>query len=183
MRYLLILMTLFFWGCGPKYKVLTALVLPEDPVQKACIQKCTDERAACMDICKANFSICRQKADAVAKKRYEEAMKTYTAKLEQYAKDLERYQWERSFYYEGCWGYGCGPYRSWIWEPMYPYPYIALSKPQKPDFETIKTRTEMQMCRIDCGCEKRYIECFKACGGRVIVRKKCVANCPPSVEK
>ncbi len=179
MRYLAIVMILFFWGCGPKYKVLTALVLPEDPAQKACIQKCTDERATCRDICEADFAICRKKADAVAKKRYEEAMRTYTAKLEQYTKDLERYPCERRFYYyDGCFGYGCGPYYSWIWEPF--PPYIPLAKPKKPNYETIKTETEMRMCRIDCGCEKRYIDCFKACGGKVIVRKKCVANCPTS---
>ncbi len=181
MRYIWLIGVLLFLGCGPKYRVMVATVVPEDPGQQACIQECAQQRSVCADICRANFEICRKKADAAAQKAYNKAMERYTAQLEQYAKDLERIQWEGSLYYGygSCYGdpFGCGPYGGWgIWGP--PYPYLGLAKPRKPDLERFKTRMQMQMCRIDCGCQTRYLECFTKCGGKVIRTKKCVANCP-----
>lgn len=40
----------------------------------------------------------------------------------------------------------------------------------------------LQCSKISCDCERDYRACYKMCGGEVIVKQRCVANCPESIE-
>ena len=180
MRTLLLLLTiLVLGGCAPKYRTTYTYIEPQDPQVKSCIESCEAKRAACRETCAAAFQKCKVKADAIGKKNYERKLQQYYHDLELYTARLRRYQLERDLFYGSgfCYGgYGCGPfYRPIFWEPS---PALTLRRPVKPNLQEEIMQAELKECRIDCGCQQKFDDCFQGCGGKIVTQKICIKNCP-----
>ena len=126
------------------------------------------------------------KSVEIAQKRYDEKMKLYVKELESYARELRRAQFERDFYYmsgfydDFCFASPYHHYRGCGYRPFWydPYPLYVGRPPQNPSLEAERLKAESEMCKLDCGCESLYDECFIAHGGVIKTKKVCIENCP-----
>ena len=183
--FFIILSSLFFLGCSPKYKIVNKYVAPETESGKACLVECQKQYGSCKEVCKANFEICKTKAHAAAQENFELKMQRYSILLEEFLDDMEMYQLEIDMmYFDGFGGYGYGyGYGRYGYYPhslfmMHPMPLFRPTRPRKPSLEKEIQLAEMKMCQIDCGCTKTFDDCFVTCGGIVKADRICIENCP-----
>lgn len=184
MKYIfIILISLFFLGCSPKYKIVNAYVAPQTESGKACLVECQKQYGSCKEVCKANFEICQTKAHATAKENYDRKMQRYSILLERYLDDMEMYQLEIDLmYFDGFYGgygrYGYSGYYPHRMFMMYPMPVYRPARPYKPSLAKEIQLAEAKMCQIDCGCTTTFDDCFVGCGGTVKTDRICIENCP-----
>ena len=190
MRYIFIIISsLFFLGCSPKYKVVNEYIAPQSEAGIVRLSECQKQYGSCKEVCKANFEICETKANAVAKENFENKMQQYSLALERYMDDMEMYQLEIDLmYFDGFGGYGYGMYGGYgryggFYHPrsmfmMGPMPLFRPVRPRKPNLNSEMKSAQMQMCQIDCGCTKTYDSCFIGSGGVLKTKRICVENCP-----
>lgn len=186
MKYVFMLIsTMFFLGCSPKYKVINEYVAPQTPSGLASLSMCQKQYGSCKEVCKTNFEICKTKAHAAAKANYDNKMQQYSLLLERYLDDVEMYQLEIDLMYFGGfgggysrYGYGYGGYYPHRMFMMYPEPLFRPLRPRKPSLAKEMEAAEMQMCQIDCGCTKTYDSCFIGSGGVLKTKRICIENCP-----
>jgi len=188
MRYIfIVLSSLFFLGCSPKYKVVNEYVAPQTESGVACLSACQKQYGSCKEVCKANFEICKTKALSAAKANYKKKMHQYSVLLERYMDDMEMYQLEIDLmYFDGFVGYGYGyghgygrygyyPHSMFMMRPM---PLFRPVRPLKPSLEREMQDAQTQMCQIDCGCTTTFDGCFTGCGGTLKTKRICIENCP-----
>jgi hypothetical protein len=190
MRYILIIIpVLFFLGCSPKYRSVNEYIPPKTEAGQMALSGCQQKLESCKSSCKANFDSCKVKAEAEARKSFDKKMHEYTIRLEQYASDMDMYELEMDLlyfdgfgYYGGGYGYGGLGYRG-FYRPhgmflMGPSPLFRPVRPRKPNLQAEIQAAQMQMCQIDCGCQKAYDSCFVSSGGELKVNQVCIKNCP-----
>ncbi len=184
---ILFFIVLFLSACSPKYKVVKEYVAPMDSEALAVAKAvCAQKRESCKAKCQTAFQSCQPKAWKIAQKRYDEKMKLYVKELESYTGALRRAQFERDFYYmsgfydDFCFASPYHHYRGCGYRPFWydPYPLYIGRPPQKPSLEVERLKAESEMCKLDCGCESLYDECFVAHGGVIKTKKVCIENCP-----
>ncbi|MDD3610485.1 MAG: hypothetical protein PHI49_12130 [Halothiobacillaceae bacterium] len=172
------ILTLVLAGCAsPRYQTVNEHIPPADPAGRACLEQCAGKLTACQGDCKARYQQCREEAGVRARAEFPAVMQAYQSVLAQYRNDLLFYNvnaWmDRGMVwgYPGAWGWGWGMGWGYVAPP-----------PEPPPVPTVEGETERlvrESCDQDCGCQAAYDLCFTSCGGRVVPRQQCIANCPP----
>jgi len=195
MRYLAVVAILFLLnGCSPRYEIKAHYTPPTTQFGKKCIMDCKSKKSLCLSKCDTKYNRCLERAEKSAKDNLNLALKEYDRELSEYKHELERYtleieKWQfrkdrlRDDYYHYkniCDEdrYGCRRFeelrdelsRLDLNRPIRP------TKPEKPSLEN-EIKKFQKNCSRDCGCDKRYDECFTSCGGKVKYEKICVENC------
>lgn len=192
----LVLLTLLFVGCGPRYVIKNEYIPPHSGVSQNCLNSCSMIRQSCQDQCQRNYQYCLDDAYSKAKAVEVNEQRAYDAAYMRYQMDYGLYQmqmqhWQRDYYdYSRDLSYyqsrcerdkdqgACQRrdelrrYMNRLSHERPREPYI----PVRPTFEQILVN-QQSFCTTNCGCEQSYDNCFVGCGGQVIPHKICVENC------
>ena len=167
------------WGCaGPRYQTFYRYEPPTDAAAHACLAPCEQTQKACMDRCSENFAACVRVIEPEAQGRYDDTLKRYEGEWSQYQRDLDRYHISVSLgWVHGGW-YGAGWYDPWWPYGGYQPYYYPPEPPRRPSYAEELGKLSAELCDRDCGCQPNYDACFLGCGGRKIPEQRCIANCP-----
>ncbi len=172
---LLLTGALLIQGCAtPRYVTETRYEVPESGEGQACIATCKVTQDACRSECEAAWKACVDQVEPQVDGAYGQALEAYAHDLKDYRLSLERVHWNAWM------DWGWGGWRASPWAP-YPWPaYVPLpiSPGDPPTKDAVRDGLIKTQCKDDCGCQPKYDDCFKVCGGRVVTETRCVANCP-----
>lgn len=193
---LLLIFTVFFIGCGPKFVVNKEYVAPQGDGSTACITVCEQERRDCEFTCKGDYETCMNRAGSRANIVYQKALNSYEHAYAVYEEDLYFYKKKRQkhekqtqfiirdyeFFTQQCSKhkepYACkrqDELRKTLHQLKLSLP-LRPSPPRSPVFSRILEQ-EQRGCHNQCGCLIQYDSCFSRCGGKVLFHKECVDGC------
>jgi len=183
MKYIFLLLSiLFISSCSPRYHVSTEFVQPSDRFGQECVRKALTQKSACENECKIIYSQCLSDAERSARPLYNDSIRRYNDDMIRYQTRKETY--DRQYHLrhklhklekkckknaEHCHEYQ----NSLLYSALEPYP----NEPRSPDLNYYIEK-HSKYCSSYCSCEQKYEVEFQSCGGKIINRQICVANCP-----
>ncbi len=197
MKYLyLLVFSVFFIGCSPRYVVKTEYIPLNNINSKQCVNECLSKKSQCQKSCDVSYDNCLSSAFNSAKESEKITNKQYQNRYAKYIDKLNNYRyymvnWQesydqnsRDFYY---FHKRCKKHKD-----MYAckresdvkavIDNLIQNKPQKPippkrvTFNQILLK-QQSLCKEECGCKSDYDVCFTSCGGEIVLHKICVQNC------
>jgi len=192
----ILILTVTFIGCAPRYVVKNQYIPPPDKESKVCLQNCTKKKQRCMLRCANDYSDCLSYAYGDAKRIQKSSEESYKKSYNRYLEELNDYDfkmfaWKNRYkqkhddwvyFRDRCLKsrdkYGCKR----EYDLRYVLKKLKQNRPVKPNkpryitFDEILSK-EQQKCSKNCTCGSIYDSCFIGCGGEIIPHKICVENC------
>ncbi len=195
-KYLLMLIAIFFIGCGPKYIVKKQYTPSNNASFSSCVSGCSEQKELCELESNRNYEVCLNNTYDRAKDMYENQLAMYDRAYDDYLFDLRKYnkiqyKMERKYNFlkkdykyfnHQCVKkkdfYACDR-RNIIQKEMHHMKKNAKRYPQEPLKPSLYhiTRTQQSFCKQSNKCQKNFDMCYTNCGGSVVPYKFCVSNC------
>ena len=196
MRYFLLLLSLFFLGCSPKYVLKNHYIPSSKEGFVGCVQECDSKRDRCEKEAVETYEICRQDAYNRTKDIYQIELIAYEKEYTLYLKELNffsssHFSWQNRFnlvyqdykyFLDKCHkhkdSYACARQG----ELDVNLKDLRLRKPLKPreplrlNFNEMYEK-ELLTCKASNNCLNEYDKCYTSCGGEVVPYRICVENC------
>jgi hypothetical protein len=199
MKYLLIaLASLLITACSPKYIVKTLYIQPSTEDGKSCVKECSVKQETCQIHCNQKRDNCLKKTKQEVKAIFPSILNEYDHEIKQYQAELHRYNrkmalWEMKYkrseeqkriYRKLCnkrqdkRGYECRLVKK-AEEEIDELESSEPEKPTRPKKPSLSEEIEIaqKSCSNECGCQKKYDNCFISCGGTLNYKKFCIKNC------
>lgn len=169
-------------GCAgaPRHETVTERLPLVGAEADACLAACATSLLACQRACEDLYQDCLRRVEPGVDEHYRQALERHAGELERYRRALTDYRLD---FWLGWYHDHAGlAYHPWAWGPYWGPPWPACPPPPLPSRAEVAATYREAQCGGDCGCQAADDACFQACGGRLVTRTRCVANCPATGE-
>ncbi len=192
----LILVTLVFSACSPKYEVRKTYDSANANI--SCINSCENNEKQCNTDCRKSYNICLSDARVRANDmiydydreykvnlyHYKKAKNNYDREYKFWLKEYENIQFDYDYYNGQCNisknknSYECKK-KEYFSSRLTKYTNTKPTEPIKIKRVRLSDLVvqEQSSCTLNCGCTDVYDRCFSKCGGKITYQKFCISNC------
>jgi len=196
-KYIFVLVVgIFFIGCGPKYIIKKQYTPSIKSNFSQCLSSCNKEKSLCSKSCETNYQTCLNGEYDRAKEIYARELNTYKNDYDDYIIRLRKYnkkqykieqkyrflQQDYSYFNYQCVKkhdmYACDRRDSLLYK-INNIKNKARRHPQEPIKPSLYkiTNAQQSLCKNECGCQNSFDVCYTNCGGSIVPYKFCVSNC------